>query len=231
MREPSATGAGPGWLLRTANLRAGPRLMVGALGGALAAMLVPSGIGAEVRAIATWDGFAAVSLFLTWLAILTLKPLDICSLAKREDPGRVVAMVIVMVGAVASLLAVTVLLQESMSMQSLEKFRAITLALSAVALAWLLIHTIFTLRYAHLYYDAPEGSNPLEFPGDDELPDYMDFAYFAFVVGMTAQTSDVVIRRRNIRRTVLLHGTVSFAFNTAVVALSIGVLTTLLASP
>jgi uncharacterized membrane protein len=91
-----------------------------------------------------------------------------------------------------------------------------------------LIHTVFTLRYAHLYYDAPDGETALEFPGDEKVPDYLDFAYFAFVLGMTAQTADVNIRGRRIRRTALLHGVIAFAFNTAVLALSIGVLTTLL---
>ena len=67
-----------------------------------------------------------------------------------------------------------------------------------------------------------------ERPGNENHPDYLDFAYFAFIVGMTAQTADVNIRGKSIRRTALLHGIVSFAFNTAVVALSIGVLTTLL---
>jgi len=123
---------------------------------------------------------------------------------------------------------VLVLLQETMPLKGAEKTSAIALALSAVVMAWLLIHTVFTLRYAHQYYDAPTGTRPLDFPGMDDTPDYLDFAYFAFVIGMTAQTADVSVRGRAIRRTVLLHGLVAFAFNTAVVALSTGILTTLL---
>ena len=84
-----------------------------------------------------------------------------------------------------------------------------------------------TVRW-DFYYDAPNGEHPLQFPGKVDMPDYLDFAYFAFVVGMTAQTADVCISGRRIRRTALLHGIVAYAFNTAVVALSIGVLTTLL---
>lgn len=219
-----------GWRHQLASVRAATRIVIALIASVATAMLLPSSLPSEMRAVAAWDGFALVALLLTWLTILTLRPLDICTLARREDNSRLVSMVIVILGAAASLLAVLVLLQESQTMQSTQKTQAIILALSAVALAWLLIHTIFTLRYAHLYYDAPEHSKPLEFPGDDDLPDYLDFAYFAFVVGMTAQTSDVAVRRRNIRRAVLLHGVVAFAFNTAVVALSIGVLTTLLSS-
>ena len=108
------------------------------------------------------------------------------------------------------------------------KTEAIILALSAVVLAWLLIHTVFTLRYAHLYHGAKQGQQGLQFPGDETCPEYLDFAYFAFVIGMTAQTSDTAITTRRMRVNTLIHGMISFAFNTAVVALSIGVLTTLI---
>lgn len=224
MTDPAPTGL----VLRLAHVRALTRFGAAFVASALTFAVLSRGISFEVRAVAAWDGFAVVALILIWLTILTLRPAQICTLAQREDPGRVVSLVLVVLGASAALLAVVVLLQESMSMRSGDKVRAIVLALSAVALAWMLIHTVFTLRYAHLFYDAPAGSKPLDFPGDVEMPDYLDFAYFAFVLGMTAQTSDVVIRAQRIRRTALLHGIVSFAFNTAVVALSIGVLTTLL---
>ncbi len=217
-----------GWVLRVAHLRALTRFGAALVASALTFVALPHGLSLEVRAVASWDGFAVVALFLTWLTILTLRPVQICTLAQKEDPGRLVSLVLVVLGAAAALLAVVVLLQESMTMRSQDKVGAITLALSAVALAWMLIHTVFTLRYAHLFYDEPEGSKPLDFPGDLEMPDYLDFAYFAFVLGMTAQTSDVTIRSSRLRRTALLHGVVAFAFNTAVVALSIGVLTTLL---
>ncbi|WP_167852152.1 DUF1345 domain-containing protein [Hymenobacter elongatus] len=81
---------------------------------------------------------------------------------------------------------------------------------------------VFTLRYAHLYYDAATHGDTggLEFPGP-EPPDYLDFAYFSFVVSMTAQTADISISGRPLRRLALLHGILWFGFNTAVVALSI----------
>lgn len=217
-----------GWRQRLAHLRSVTRLLTALAASAMTALLLPATVSLEVRAVASWDGFALVALVMTWLTILTLRPAQICSLAQREDPGRLASLTLVVVGAGASLLAVLVLLQSSMKMQSSDKLRAIVLALSAVALAWLLIHTVFTLRYAHMYYDVPDGDAPLEFPGGVSMPDYLDFAYFAFVIGMTTQTADVNIRGRDIRRFALLHGVVAFAFNTAIVALSIGVLTTLL---
>jgi uncharacterized membrane protein len=213
---------------RVAHLRAFTRLACAVAVSVATMLLLPRGVKLEMRMVASWDAFAVVALALTWVTILTVQPAQIRALATREDPSRLLALVLVVLGAGASLLAVLVLLQESMTMRGGDRTGAIILALSAVAFAWTLIHTVFTLRYAHLYYDAPAGSTPLEFPGLDTSPDYLDFAYFAFIVGMTAQTADVNIRNRRIRRTALLHGVVAFAFNTAVVALSIGVLSTLL---
>lgn len=216
------------WRHRLSHARAGTRLVAALVASAVVWWLLPDRVSFEIRAVASWDAFALVALALTWLTILTLRPEQIRQLAQREDPSRFVALVLVILGACASLLAVVVLLQESMTMTLGDKTLAIILALSAVASAWLLIHTVFTLRYAHQFYFSRESFAALGFPGDESPPDYLDFAYFAFVIGMTAQTSDVTIHSRDIRRTALLHGVVAFAFNTAVVALSIGVLTTLL---
>ena len=216
-----------GWRQRLAHVRAITRLVAALTASALTAWLLPGSLSLEMRLVASWDGFALVALGLTWLTILTLDSAQIRTLATREDPSRLASLILVVLGASASLLAVLVLLQASMQLPSAVKTRAIVLALSAVVLSWFLIHTVFTLRYAHLYHSEAKPTNPLEFPGGERSPDYLDFAYFAFVVGMTAQTADVNIRGRAIRRTALLHGIVAFAFNTAVVALSIGVLTTL----
>ena len=202
--------------------------MISVAASALTALVMPHSIAGEIRLVASWDVFALVALLLTWTMILTLQPQQIRTMAQREDPSRVASMILVLLGAAAALLAVLVLLQTSMKMTGVPKTGAIALALSAVALAWFLIHTVFTIRYAHEFHDEPSAAAPLEFPGLTDLPDYLDFAYFAFVIGMTAQTADVNIHGRRIRRTALLHGVLSFAFNTAVVALSIGILTTLL---
>ena len=213
---------------RIAGGRAGTRLVISVAVSALTALVLPRSIVGEIRLVASWNAFAAVDLLLTWTTILTLTPKQICTMAQREDPSRVASLILVLVGAAASLLAVLVLLQSSMKMTGVPKTQAIVLALSAVVLAWFLIHTVFTIRYAHEFHDEPSDRPPLEFPGQEDLPDYLDFAYFAFIIGMTAQTADVNIHGRRMRRTALLHGIVAFAFNTAVVALSIGVLTTLL---
>jgi uncharacterized membrane protein len=213
---------------RLAHMRAGTRIAL-ALGVSLFTLaLLPSRLAMELRAVAAWDAFAGAALLSTWFTILTVRPPQIHASARREDPSRVASLVLVVMGAGASLLAVLLLLKASSGSVGGVRTQAILLALSAVALAWLLIHTVFTVRYAHLYHDASptalSENGPLDFPGMEGLPDYLDFAYFAFIVGMTAQTSDVSIRSRRIRRTALLHGVSAFVFNTSVVALLISVL-------
>jgi uncharacterized membrane protein len=107
----------------------------------------------------------------------------------------------------------------------------ITLTLLAVISSWAVVHTVFGLRYAHTYYG--DGEDPrrhaggLDFPGE-RAPDYMDFAYFSFVIGMTFQVSDVQITSRGLRQLVLVHGILSFAFNTIILALTINTLSALL---
>lgn len=219
---------GSGLRDRLAHLRAGTRLAWSLAVSVLILVLLPARFAMEIRAVAAWDGFAGTALLFTWYTILTLRPAQIHASAKREDPSRAASLVLVLMGAGASLLAVLLLLKASAGAVGGARTQAILLSLSAVALAWTLIHTVFTLRYAHLYHDASPTAlaenGPLDFPGTEGLPDYLDFAYFAFVVGMTAQTSDVAIRGRRIRRTALMHGVIAWVFNTSVVALLISVL-------
>lgn len=213
---------------RFAHMRAGTRLAWSLAVSVLTLLLLPARFAIELRAVAAWDAFAATALLSTWYTILTLRPAQIHASAKREDPSRAASLVLVLMGAGASLLAVLLLLKASAGTVGGVRTQAILLALSAVALAWTLIHTVFTVRYAHLYHEgsptARAEDGPLDFPGTEGLPDYLDFAYFAFVVGMTAQTSDVSIRGRRIRRTALMHGVIAWVFNTTVVALLISVL-------
>jgi uncharacterized membrane protein len=97
------------------------------------------------------------------------------------------------------------------------------LAGATILLSWLLAHTVFALHYAHAYFNDVAANRPrgLDFPGEHDDPDYWDFLYFSFVVGMTAQVSDVQVLTRSWRRLVLAHGILAFLFNTIVLALSI----------
>lgn len=180
-------------------------------------------------ALTTWIGAALSIILLNWITIIGSHPREVKKIAKLQDSSRAFLFGFIILASVVSLVAIIFLLKESKGLSEVVKNEHILLAITAVFVSWWLVHTIFSLRYAHLYYDVdtnagvttPRGG--LEFPNTTE-PDYLDFVYFGFVVGMTFQVSDVVITRRKIRRLCLLHGLISFAFNTAIVALSINVI-------
>lgn len=219
---------GAGLRHRLALLKASTRLAVAVALSLATAVLLPAHLPWTVRAVAAWDGFALPLLALIWLTILTLRPSQIRQVARREDPGRVGSLAVVVLGAGVALLAVVLLLEASMQMDPNQRRGAIVVAISAVALSWSLTHTVFTLRYAHLFYSAVAGPPGLAFPGETTDLDYLDFAYFSFTIGMAAQTADVAVRSRALRRLTLLHSVISFAFNAALVALSISALNALL---
>ncbi|UOQ72769.1 DUF1345 domain-containing protein [Hymenobacter cellulosilyticus] len=214
---------------RIGQLSALTRLLVALVLGAGAWALLSTDFLPAARAVAAWDAFGLSTLLLIWAAIATADVKHIRETAQQEDASRTLSFAFVLVAALSSLLAVVLLLSSVHETSSPAGHLHVGLAIAAVTLAWLLVHTVFTLRYAHLYYDAtPTGdAGGLEFPGQHP-PDYLDFAYFSFVVGMTAQTADVSISGRYMRRLALLHGLVSFGFNTAVVALSISGLASVL---
>lgn len=124
------------------------------------------------------------------------------------------------------LLILLLMLSEESSKAS--KFLYIPVAVAGILFSWGMVHTMYTMHYAHIYYDNDEDdenkhAGGLEFPSEN-CPDYLDFAYFAFVIGMTFQVSDVEISSRKIRRVVLFHGLLSFGLNTFVVALAINLI-------
>jgi uncharacterized membrane protein len=107
----------------------------------------------------------------------------------------------------------------------------VVVGLSTVALCWILLHTLYSLHYAHVYYGDSDDDLAMDkglvFP-EEKAPDYLDFAYFAFVIGMTCQVSDVQITSKRMRRLALFHGIISFGFNTFILALLINTVSGLL---
>jgi uncharacterized membrane protein len=184
-------------------------------------------------ALTVWICFAATLIILNWIIMFWAHPRHIKAIAGLEDSGRTVIFIIAIAASLISLVAIYLLLKSTQNKADEEISASVFLAMTAVITSWLLVHTIFTLRYAHMYYGNAaknekmiSSKRGLEFPGQ-AAPDYIDFAYFAFVIGMTFQVSDVEISSRQIRRLALLHSLISFAFNTAIVALSINIISSL----
>lgn len=171
-----------------------------------------------------WDAFCLLMIVVNWVTLLTVPQQELCKKAQQEDESRSITFALVCGIVCVSLIGILVLMK-STDGPLVHKGIHRAISLLGVALSWILLHTIFTLRYAHLYYggdaaDAKVGG--LAFPEDD-APDYLDFAYFSFVLGMTFQVSDVEISSKLIRRVALLHGFISFVFNTTIVALTISI--------
>ena len=208
-------------LSRISTLDAHQRLWI-ALGTALPAfVLIPDTLGWPVRLTSVWVVYALTVLMATWITILNEHPRDLPRFSKLQDSSQALILAVVVIAAIASLVAVIAVLN---SMSKTNRSAHSTLAILAVSSAWALVHTVFTLRYAHLYYgdDPNQAKQPggLDFPHEPE-PDYLDFAYFSFIIGMTGQTADVNIGSKGMRRTALVHGILSFGFNTIIIALTI----------
>ena len=181
--------------------------------------------------LATYDTFAFAILGLIWVTV-TLTPQDeIRAVAQRQDVGRTVIFIFVIIVACAALFAVAFLIRSGKPEEQHLSIHLL-LALATIVLSWLLMHAVFGLRYAHRFYDdsaidAEKHAGGLQFPEED-LPDYRDFAYFSFVIGMTCQVSDVDVTSREMRRLALLHGILSFGFNTVILALTINTVSSFL---
>ncbi len=176
------------------------------------------------RAAIAWNIFALSMIVMSWMLFCTTKAGEQHAVVEKQDDGLKVIFTVVLISVCASLFGVVFLIaRKNDSMANKDLNTVVTLL--AVALSWIMLHTIFTIRYAHLYHDHNRlhtGSDVggIEFP-DKVKPDYLDFAYFSFVIGMTFQVSDVCVTSSMVRRYVLMHSLLSFMFNTIIVALTI----------
>jgi uncharacterized membrane protein len=172
-----------------------------------------------------WDVFAFSFIIGSWIVFFTRPVAEIVKLANKEDGSKAFVMTSIIVTSFASMFAVLLLVlsKEQPGREAL----AIILAVAGMIVSWVMIHTIFTFHYAHMYYTEEKDDTPdneaLDFPATKK-PDYLDFAYFSFVIGMTFQVSDVQINSPLIRRTALAHALLAFALNTFVVALTINLI-------
>jgi uncharacterized membrane protein len=181
----------------------------------------PSTIGWSLRFVAAWDAGALVMLVLSWSIIARADAVETRRRAAAEDPGRSAVWGVAVLSSCVSVFAGTQGMRHAKDLAPHLADLGVALSFAAVIAAWAITHTAYALRYAHLYYrDDGEGEGGLAFPGDDP-PSDMDFAYFSFVVGMCFQTSDVTITSRLIRRGVVAHSILSFAYNTVILALTL----------
>jgi len=205
-------------LLRIVRIR--PRLFISLGIGALVSVVLTvfTDWRTATRLLVGWDIY--VGLYLALVAHL-MSGADIQRIRGRaavEDEGQFAILVLTVVAALASLGAIF----SELGTGTGRRPAHIVLAALTILLSWAFIHTIFALHYAHEFYDDDIGGG-LAFPGGETEPDYWDFVYFSFVIGMTSQVSDVGVTHKEIRRTVAAHGVVSFVFNAALLALTVNI--------
>lgn len=216
-------------LQRLGKVDAHHRFFAALVVAAITFFCVPWHFAWPIHALATWDAYVACALGLAWFSIVSSDPSEVARNACLQDSSRKAIFFIVLFAACASIFAVAAELGTAKDLRPAQRGAHILFCLITVAGSWALVHTLFTLRYAHDYYDLGDdqkASGGLQFPNEDR-PDYLDFAYFSFVIGMTSQVSDVGISSRNIRRLALVHGVVSFVFNLAIVGLTLNMISSL----
>jgi uncharacterized membrane protein len=222
--------AGPGkdiekFLLRSSRLPrpirvfyARPRSFLAMAIGIAVFFLLPQAWRPVTRILIGWDSFVGCYLLLVYTMVLRSGLRHIHRIAAIQDDGRFLILLVTALGAFASIAAIVFELGPDH-----RNAPDLALATATIVLSWMTVHATFALHYAQEFYRGKPGG--LAFPGGDtaEAPDYWDFVYFSFVIGMTAQVSDVGITDKAIRRTATVHGVISFFFNTALLSLMVNI--------
>lgn len=201
------------------------RVVLSAAVGAVAGTLISIAVPWQAAILLGWDAAATTFLTWVWVTIWHLDPDATRRVASREDPSFRLADLIVVLAGVACLAAVGLVLVRAAESSGSEKAGLVVVAIGSVACSWAALHTVFLLRYARLYYGVASGGIDFNEKGD---PDYLDFAYMAFTIGLTFQVSDTNITDKRIRRTALRHALLAFLFGAVIIGLTINVVASLL---
>lgn len=172
-----------------------------------------------------WCALVLVILLWVWATIGPMDAKETAEHARAEDFSHGTADIVLLGASVASLVAVGMTLVLAGREHGVQKGALIALTILTVALSWLTVHTVFTVRYGDLYYADPVGG--IDFNEEDK-PDYRDFAYLALTIGMTFQVSDTDLQAKPIRRNAIKHALLSYSFGTVIVAITINIVASLL---
>ncbi len=200
------------------GLSAGQRLVLVLIIGVVAGSGLAFVLHWPLAVLSGWDVAAVVFLAIVWGRVRRLSPAEANSHATREDSSRGAAELVLLVACVTCLIGVGYALIAAAKENGASMSLLTALAVASVIVSWLVVHTVFALRYARLYYTGRSGG--IDF-NDDEPPDYIDFAYLAFTVGMTYQVSDTDLKTKAIRREVLRQALLSYMFGTVIIAVTI----------
>lgn len=223
MKRRIDTEAGP-WIVRF--LRAHLRLWVSIAIGVVIYWLTPGSLPFATHFLIGWDAGVLYYIIATAVVMALSTPNEIRYHSALHDEGAFALLLLTVAAALVSLGAIFA------ELAGVSKSQAgygidVALAIATVVVSWMFIHIIFALRYAHHFYGVGRRARGLRFPGGG-APDYWDFVYFAFVIGMTFQVSDVGVTNKWIRRTVVAHGGLSFVFAATILALAVNIAASLI---
>jgi uncharacterized membrane protein len=203
-----------------------PRLFVALLGGVISYPLLPGHLSGQTRAICAWDIGVLVFLILVGALCYSEPPAEMPTHAAAQEEGEWTIFSITLAVVVASFVAIIGEFSGTKDLAPGPRSLHVGLVALTLFISWLMTHVSFGLRYAHEYYSISPGHSEvdggLQFPGEPN-PDYLDFMYFALVLGMTFQVSDVQITSRKLRRLAAVHGLLGFLFNTVIIALTVNI--------
>ena len=213
-----ATGSAA-WLIRHRIIAFG----VSALVATIVYVVVPRWLHGATRFVAAYDAGTLTLLGFFWFQGFHDDPKLTRARAALEDPGRNVITLVVLGAVVVGLVAAIAIVGHGPKVQNAtEQWEAYILGVLAICIGWFLVHTVYTFRYAHLYYydEDGDGCGGIHFPGTDEPSDH-DFAYFAFCLGTSFAVSDPQVTETRVRREVIVHSIISFAYNSVIVGMVI----------
>jgi uncharacterized membrane protein len=168
--------------------------------------------------LASWGLAALIFVVWMWRSLWPLSPELTARRSRSENPGRATTDLILIGASIVSLLAVGLVLVKANQSTGLERGFLVALSAASIVLSWAVVHTVFSLRYAKMYYSGEPGG--IDF-NEDDPPGFADFAYLALTIGMTYQVSDTNLQSKAIRRTAVRHALLSFAFGTLIIATTI----------
>jgi uncharacterized membrane protein len=200
-----------------------PRLAIAILIGIGAGLAVPGSWPGITRALAGWNiGVWAYLISVAWL-VIRAKPDKIRAIADQEDNSAAAVLAVMSIAAIISMAAIVLELATSRQLAAGDRLLRYGFTALTVTGAWLLVGVLFTFHYAHSFYQSPAERRPLLFPEREANPDYWDFLYFSFTIAVAAQTSDVMVTTRGMRKVVLAQSILSFLFNVTILGLSINI--------
>ncbi len=199
-----------------------PRLLGSAGIALLVFALLPASWLLNSRLLVAWDIGIVCYLILAWTMALRSSTVQMQQRAAEEDESAIVVLALTLAASIASLAAIAVELTDIHNSPANQQASRLAIAGITILCSWFFVHTIYAIHYAHEYYGDDGERRGLAFPHGDK-PDYWDFLYFSFNLGAAAQTSDVVIVSKRMRRLALAHTVLAFLFNTTILALAVNV--------